>query len=297
MDPFRSFTKEELEQLRIVGKGSYHKILTQEERDRRARESFDSPEANKKKAVRILDEVTRKKISNTLQGHPVSKETRGRISRALVGKTHTVSKETRESISRALWGRPSPLLGRTMSKEEVEAHKEPWKRLSKREKEEWLRKSFHNPEMEEKRVQGIKRYLASLSEEEMAKRLRKSFLSKKAIKKSGEPLTTPETFLALYLEGRAPKQWAYNGSGEKTSYLNTLGYSGLKRPDFVNMSGRKIVIEVFGTYWHSEDEVEEKIRYYRKFGFDCIVLWDYECYLWEDLGKKLDWAMNKEVQE
>lgn len=61
---------------------------------------------------------------------------------------------------------------------------------------------------------------------------------------------------------------------------------GGRVPDFVNMNGRKQVIELFGDWFHSKEfaehfnrtfvSVEDKIAHYKKFGFDCLVVWENE---------------------
>jgi len=53
-------------------------------------------------------------------------------------------------------------------------------------------------------------------------------------------------------------------------------------PDFVNCDGAKIVIEVFGNYWHGKHartwkETElGRIMAFNSFGFRCIILWENE---------------------
>jgi len=52
--------------------------------------------------------------------------------------------------------------------------------------------------------------------------------------------------IAQYKEN-FPNEWKYAGDG-------SLIIRG-KCPDFVNVNGRKLIIEVFGDYWHSEERV------------------------------------------
>jgi len=47
-------------------------------------------------------------------------------------------------------------------------------------------------------------------------------------------------------------------------------------PDFVNIDGKKQLIELFGDYWHKPTEEEVKKLRYAKVGFDCLVIWDHE---------------------
>lgn len=57
------------------------------------------------------------------------------------------------------------------------------------------------------------------------------------------------------------------------------GYS----PDFINTDGRKVIIEVFGDYWHSNKKARSwketelgRIMAYNGIGFHCLVLWERE---------------------
>lgn len=69
----------------------------------------------------------------------------------------------------------------------------------------------------------------------------------------------------------------YKFVGDGTVILGT--YS----PDFLNINGKKKVIELFGDYWHSEKKVRKwhegelgRIMAYKALGFDCLVVWEHE---------------------
>lgn len=60
---------------------------------------------------------------------------------------------------------------------------------------------------------------------------------------------------------------------------------GGRIPDFVNCNGKKQVIEMFGRYWHDpvhNKKIDKRRTYeatlddYKKFGFDCLIIWDVE---------------------
>ena len=57
-------------------------------------------------------------------------------------------------------------------------------------------------------------------------------------------------------------------------------------PDFVNESN-KTVIEAFGNYWHDEIDEIDKILFYEKFGWDCIVFWE-DTILSSDIEKSVE---------
>jgi G:T-mismatch repair DNA endonuclease (very short patch repair protein) len=88
--------------------------------------------------------------------------------------------------------------------------------------------------------------------------------------------TTPERTMQSILDRNFPGEWKYTGNGEVII--------GGKNPDFVNINGRKAVIEVFGNYWHSEritgkppdQDVADRIAHFAKYGFRCTVIWERE---------------------
>jgi hypothetical protein len=49
---------------------------------------------------------------------------------------------------------------------------------------------------------------------------------------------------------------------------------GSKCPDFWN--GDHKVIELFGDFWHREHNPEDWINYYKKWGYNCLVIWEHE---------------------
>ena len=54
---------------------------------------------------------------------------------------------------------------------------------------------------------------------------------------------------------------------------------GGKCPDFLNSTGKRQLIELFGNYWHTvkaRETAEERIAHFREYGFDTLVLWEKE---------------------
>lgn len=67
-----------------------------------------------------------------------------------------------------------------------------------------------------------------------------------------------------------------NENGYKYDYVgdNSL-YFGTKNPDFVWVE-QNLIVECFGGYWHDGDEIEPRIEHFRNYGFDTLIIWDYE---------------------
>ena len=49
-----------------------------------------------------------------------------------------------------------------------------------------------------------------------------------------------------------------------------------KIPDFINVNGEKKIIECYGDYWHTEEESIERIKLFKKYGFETLIIWERE---------------------
>ena len=49
-----------------------------------------------------------------------------------------------------------------------------------------------------------------------------------------------------------------------------------KNPDFINTNGKKQLVEILGRHWHKESETAERVAHYKRYGFDCITIWEEE---------------------
>lgn len=69
---------------------------------------------------------------------------------------------------------------------------------------------------------------------------------------------------------------------------------GGKNPDFINKEDNKI-IELFGDYWHSKemtgmskkDHMLERETHFKKFGYNCLIVWESELKKIERLEEKI----------
>ena len=88
-----------------------------------------------------------------------------------------------------------------------------------------------------------------------------------------------ELFLSSILQEILPNEYAVNMKGE-------ILILGSKIPDFVNVDGKKKLIELYGEYWHIEkarsyeDTEKGRIDYFKKFGWDTLIIW------WKELKDK-----------
>ena len=77
----------------------------------------------------------------------------------------------------------------------------------------------------------------------------------------------PESQLIELLE-RNSLPFKYVGGGEV--------WLGNRNPDFIGVNGKKQVIELLGIYWHPLFDGADRIEHYKRYGFDCLVVWEDE---------------------
>ena len=206
-------------------------------------------------------------ISAALIGHEVSFETRQAIGDANRGHVHT--EEAKHKMSAAH-------TGMKLSEETIQ-------KLSKANKgrvfdEEFCRSVSRgrmghtvSDKTRQKIAVGVSRTLKEMWKDS-------EFASMMAESWNRRP-NFPELQLQSILDKHFPDEWKYTGSG-------SFWVEG-KNPDFTNVNGRKQVIEMFGVYWHDSSlfpdrlNEEELIAHYKSFGFDCLVIWEYD--VWDEM--------------
>lgn len=91
--------------------------------------------------------------------------------------------------------------------------------------------------------------------------------AKKQAKSMKQRPTNPELELFRFLNDNS-YPYIYIGDGSL--------WIGIKNPDFIWPEQRKL-IEMYGSHpWHNEDEIDPRIEYLANYGFDLLVIWDYE---------------------
>lgn len=76
----------------------------------------------------------------------------------------------------------------------------------------------------------------------------------------------PETKLLRFLEALSPGTWKYN---HKSLCIDN------KFPDFYHTE-LPLLIEVYGRYWHKDDDPADRIAFFELRGYRTLVLWDDE---------------------
>jgi hypothetical protein len=86
----------------------------------------------------------------------------------------------------------------------------------------------------------------------------------------------------------SPNNYALNVKGD-------ILIIGSKVPDIVNINGQKKLVELFGDYYHGEkitgrtkeQEERQRINYFKKFGWDTLIVWEHELKNLQNLESKL----------
>lgn len=200
-----------------------------------------------------------------------STKTKEKLSLAHLGKV--LSDGHKEKISLSLRGKKKSLmhvrrvalanLGKKRSKETK-------KKLSKRVgplNSRYGKKL--SPDTKKKISEGV---LERYKDEEYVKRRLERWVE--SLKFQRRP-TKLELELKKILEILFPEEYEYVG--------NFALWIGGKNPDFVNVNGKKKIIEAFGSYWHRERPgnlweflMDERVAHFKSYGFDTLVVWDKE---------------------
>jgi len=76
-----------------------------------------------------------------------------------------------------------------------------------------------------------------------------------------------------------PNEYKYVGNGK--FWVENMN------PDFININGKKSVIEFFGNLFHKKEDEQKRIERLREYGFNALVVWQDEFKNMDELVKKL----------
>lgn len=213
-------------------------------------------EANKKYAGdkhpmygKQVSEETKRKLSEINTGKQLSEETKRKISKSLINLHKHHSKETKQKIAESHKGEKCYMYGKHFPEE------------TKRKLSEAMR-GEKNPN-----------YGKVFSEETRIK-IREARLRQKPFPRY---YTKPERIFEEICK-KHNQPFRYTGDGSLW-----IGKDKVLNPDFIQADGEKVVIEIFGDYWHSpllnyklrEDaNPNYREKHYNKYGWQCIFFWE-----------------------
>ena len=56
----------------------------------------------------------------------------------------------------------------------------------------------------------------------------------------------------------------------------------------VHTEREKKVLEVFGDYWHEEEEAQKRVRAFNQHGYECLIIWEHDLVNEEETIRKVD---------
>lgn len=101
-----------------------------------------------------------------------------------------------------------------------------------------------------------------------AKANQQRFCSRRCFFEAEKEPTSAEKRLNDILQEHFPGEWKYVGDGKV--------WIDHKCPDFINCNGSKKIIEMFGDYWHSEDDILKRKEHFSNYGYETLVIWEHE---------------------
>lgn len=218
------------------------------------------PEETKQKISKRKKEIgSAKGEKNPMFGKHHTEETKQKMSNINLGRKHT--DEYKRKMSERVRGEKHPMWGKhhsEASRQKIREHRPD----THGEKNPFYGK-HHS---ENTRMKISKAIEEKWKNEEIAKKM----IASLQFRPNGQ-----ELYLDYILQNNFPDEWKYVGDGE-------FIIGGLC-PDFINVNGKKQIIELFGDYWHKgkknlkEHQTENgRKEAYSKYNYSTLIVWECE---------------------
>ena len=219
------------------------------------------------------------------------------------------NEEIRGKVSKSLKGHESWNKGRKHTEEarqkirEARA-KQVFSEGSKDKKSKKMKEHWSNPEFKQRRIennpilqkdkklteehrdkigQGNKGKIHSEEQNELGSKNKKLlWQDPEYIKKQMKSRNVMPNKTEIYLQSiitSITNNFAFVGDGKEII--------GGKCPDFIDKVNNKI-IELYGDYWHKGQDPNDRINYFKNFGYDTLVIWESELKDIDNLKNKLE---------
>jgi len=99
----------------------------------------------------------------------------------------------------------------------------------------------------------------------------KNVIVEKILKAASKRPNKAEQRLNSILQSLLSGEYKYVGDGEFIL--------GGKCPDFININGKKKIIELFGEFWHEKDKRDNgqnRVDFFKEYGYDTLIIWEGE---------------------
>lgn len=188
-------------------------------------------------------------------------------------KGHAVSVATRLKISKSNKGKPSSMLGKKHTKEALIKIREFSKHI-------WQDPMYRKLKSSITKEQWKDPVFRALMHSVRKRMWQDPNFVKRWMKKAQAKPNRAELFLLSVLQEIFPEDYKINIHAD----IMTLGG---KVPDFVNVNGKKKLIELYGNYWHKGENPADRIAYFRQFGWETLVIWESELKNVNSLKRKI----------
>ena len=231
----------------------------------------------------LVSAEVRQQMSESREGHVVSEETRRLIAARETGKE--VSEKTRQLLSvagigntHALGHRLSPEKRQQISENETgkviteDVRRRTSKTLTGHEVSEKTRKLIADSLVGHE----VTKVTRQKKSDSMKERWKDAEFAKSMAEAWNRKPSRPELQLLSVLDKHFRGEWEYVGDGK-------VWIEG-RNPDFLNVNSKKLVIEMFGMFWHNPEffpnrlSEEELTAHYKKYGITCLVIWEYDIF-------------------
>ncbi len=143
-------------------------------------------------------------------------------------------------------------------------------------------RQWSNAEKRDNMRKGRERWRKSLTQEEKDDYARRRLCGLRwRINKS-------ESYLYSLLHFIYPNDWKFVGNGQFII--------GGKCPDFINVNGKKQIIELFGDYWHRNDNGNKRKGLFAEYGYSTLIIWESELRKPQRLIKKITEFAEEKVE-
>jgi hypothetical protein len=220
----------------------------------------------------------RRKHSRSIEGKPCSERAKQEVGKIWRGKKNLEHSKRMNGKNNPMYQKHHSIAAKQKIGEKNSGERSAAKRLEVRKKMSESGKGkhggTHTKEHTEKLIISWKKNWNNKTLEEREKILAKIF---KSCEMKPNKLEITLDNLIQFIK---PNEFKYVGDG--------YCWIGGKNPDWININGKKRVIEFFGGYWHgeerrrklykdfmlNEEHEKERIEHYKKCGFDCLVIWE-----------------------
>lgn len=143
--------------------------------------------------------------------------------------------------------------------------------------------SLRDPEVVKRRAETNRKNWADKTPEERRNHMRPAVEAAYKLQNPNGPEKQLWKFLEQFFPGILVPDW-----------IERIDIGG-RHPDFRTKNGYRLVIESNGSRFHSDWGEEEQVAHYKKYGYDCIVVWadsaDDIIYEWPDLAGRIRVAL------